>query len=232
MKATCKYTLAIVIFTVLTGGCTSRDTSLPGAASGPKSLKPSPTVEVAWFSATEDPLLRFVAIIKNPGNKAVAGIETEWVAYDANDAIVGSVRGRRPVVLAGSSLEYAGGAGGAHLSGEPARVVVTIVNPGKFVDEYMPYLSVSNIEIKPDFGIGQYEVRATVSTGPEEIASADLEAYSVLKNASGAIVGAEFWYPDSLPERIPPNSAFALLISAIEPTEKPTSAEVLAFTNK
>ena len=238
MKFSRKTILTFLGFTILAGiaiSCNSQETPPPSAeGSAEATSTPKPTVEVAWFSATNDPgpFFRFVAIITNPDKRAIAGIETEWVAYDANNTIVGSIKGPRPVVPPADTLEYVGGAGGANLSGVPAKVVVNIVDSGRFVDNYAPHFAVSKVELKPDFFPNEYVVRAEITTGSEEVASADIQAYALLKNANGAIVGAEFWPAQGLPEKVPAHTAFTAQIGAIKPTDKPTSAEVVSFADK
>jgi len=195
------------------------------------SPKPDPGVEVVWFwsdDADEDlPMLRFASLITNPGDRPIEGLETEWIAYDADDAIVGSYKGQRAAVPARGSLPYAGGAA-VNLSGVPARVEVRITDPGHFVDESAPAIEVSDIKLKRGFDKKTYTVKAKAKLGPQEATSESLSAYVLLKDASGEVVGADFWSPDNLPETLPAGAAFTIEFALIDVTGKPESAEVTA----
>lgn len=224
---------ASVLCFVALVGCKSGTSDRPSAQGGLETSQvPKPTVEVAWFNASGDtetgPLFYFVSLIKNPGSKAISGLKTEWVAYDANNTIVGSLKGERSAVPPNGTLHYVGGAGSAFLSGVPSRVEVTVVDPGKFADNYPAPFKVENIELKPDLFDNSYVVRAKVTTGADEIRSADIGANVVLRNSNGAIVGGTFWQAEGLPEVMPPNTAFTAEASFIQVTEKPASAEVFA----
>src|SRR5450759_1839278 len=167
-------------------GCTScapqpaKTTSAPatGSPSAASKPKPSPTARIDWFWTSADkeaPVFRMVAFINNPGPKAIEGVQVEWIAYDAANSIVGSYKGTEPVVPAGGSIPYVGGAGGANLSGVPVRADIRIASPGRFIDKAAAAYVVSEIQLGRESD-NVYNVKAKVTTGAQEAASKDLFA--------------------------------------------------------
>lgn len=214
---------------VLTG-CQAPTTETPAASSSKPVVAeaPSPTVAVDWFWTDEESVFRFLATISNSSDKAIEGLETEWVAYDSNDAIIGSKKGTRPTIPAGGVLTYVGGAGSFNLSGVPARVEVRIINPGRFTSDAGPLIAVSDVKFEKDEFGPEYTVTAKASA-PVELTTEYLGACIVLKNAAGDVVGADFWAPENLPSTIPAGSSFAVEAGFITVDEKPASAEVVVF---
>jgi hypothetical protein len=201
------------------------------------SVQPSPTVEAAWFWSSSDkdaPLFRMVSFIGNPGPKALTGVELEWVAYDASNSIVGSYKDAISDIPPGAKIPYVAGAGSANLSGIPARAELRVVDKGSFVDTSGPAFKVTDITFKKsDFTMykpskGEYDVTAKVTTGSEEVASANIGGLVILKDQAGAVVGGDFWMPEDLPDTLPPGTTFTLQVTQVVVTAKPASAEVFA----
>jgi len=217
--------IAAALFTVSCGSGSSD--GVTKAESSPLDVvKPSSSVEVAWFwSDDESTLMRFVAPITNPGDKPIEGLETEWIAYDAEDSIVGSFEAERATIPAGGTLPYVGGAGGAILSGVPAKVEVRITDPGRYSSNAAPALAVTDIEFKKEEYSSDYTVTARGTTDVE-LTSDELAAYVILRSAAGEIVGADFWMPYNLPSTLPAGSKFTIEAALIPVSEKPDSAEV------
>jgi len=228
--------VAVFVVGCTLGGCSrpaARTPSGPAVASSPlaQSVTPSPTAEVAWFWTDRNPdapLFRFVAQIHNPGPKALGGIQTEWIAYDADGSIVGSFKSERPIVPPRGTIPYVGGAGAADLSAIPAKVDMRIVQPGSFLETYSPACTVSDPQLQRE-SAKEYTVKARVTTGVEEVASAKLDGYIVLRDSAGAIVGADFWTPERLPERVPAGTKFILEAPFIRVTGPPKSVRVDVF---
>lgn len=218
--------LLILVFVVLAFFASScgeekSQTITPKAESSKQTAEtPEPTVKVAWFS--QDKLLRFIAPIGNPGDRAIEGLETEWVAYDANDVIIGSFKKKQSFVPAGGTLPYVGG---KLLSDTSARVEVRITDPGRYSDS-PPALEVTNVSfLKQDYG-DDYKITGD-GKADIDVASSRLAAYIILKNESGEIVGADFWTSwGELPSTIPAGTKFKIekLISV---SGKPASADIV-----
>jgi len=229
--------LALLIVGLLIGGCSPAPSETkeeaPITASSPKPEPevetPSPTVEVVWFwcsNDVDDPYFRFVAMIHNPGTKALDGLETEWVAYDAEGSIVGSFKGKRPMIPPGATIPYAGGAGGANLSGMPASAQVTVTNVGRFVDETPQVFTVADVTVTAD-ATNEYTVTAKATSGANELASAGIAATIILRNEAGDVVGGDFWVAEGLPEKLPPASTFRIELPYITTTGPAVSADVV-----
>lgn len=204
----------------------------PSPSPSPPAPTPAPEVSVEWFSVDEEAvLLRFVAAITNPGPQTLHGIQTEWVAYDDTGAIVGSHTGTRPAVGAGETFLYVGGAGGANLSGVPARVDVTIADPGRFMPGEVTRLSVSDVTVEREqYGPSdEYTVSARAEVGDTAVDSQRLRGSAVLRDESGTIVGADFWSPSSLPATLSPGSSFRIEMPFIAADAPPTSADVVIY---
>lgn len=192
---------------------------------------PSPQVEVAWFYSSEEPLLRFVALIRNPAAQTLMGVRTEWVAYDDAGSIVGSFEGLRPPIPARATVPYAGGAGGINLTGVPARVEVRIVDTGRYTADEAQTFQVRGVRLAPEefSEEAEFQVRARVTTGPDEVRSSAISLVVVLRNANGEIVGGDFADPENLPDRIAPRTTFNIEVGFIRTTARPTRAEVIAY---
>lgn len=217
------FSAALILAAILATSCQAVNNSdVPKAESSKATVSetPSPTVEVAWFSG--DKLLRFVAPIRNPGDRAIEGLKTEWVAYDANNTIIGSFRKKQSFVPARGTLPYVGG---QLLSDVPARIEVRITDPGRYSDS-PPALEVMNVRfLKQEYG-DDYKVTAEGMVDIE-VASSRLGAYIIIKNGSGEIVGADFWSPwGSLPSILSARTKFKIeeLISVFG---QPASADVV-----
>lgn len=226
----------VVVLIVLAVGSTScaggpsKTTSAPAEnpAQPSASLAPTASVQTAWFWTSNDkdaPLFRMVAFINNPGPKTLEGVQVEWVAYDAGGSIIGSYKATEPNVPAGGSIPYVGGAGGANLSGVPARADVRVTDPGHFIDATTTTYGVSDTQLKLE-SKNQYNVKAKVRTGSTEVLSKDLIADLVMKDKAGKVVGGDFWFPERLPERLPPGTAFAIEFAFVQTTAPAASAEV------
>lgn len=192
---------------------------------------PRPQVEVAWFYSSEEPLLRFVALIHNPADQTLRGVRTEWVAYDDSGSIIGSFEGLRPPIPARATVPYAGGAGDINLTGVPARVEVRIVDSGSYTADEAQTFDVQGVRLAPEAFSEQAEfrVRARVTTGPDEVRSSTISLVVVLRNAKGEIVGGDFADPENLPDRIAPRTTFNIEVGFIRTTATPTRAEVIAY---
>ena len=107
-----RLSILVVVLTISAAlaGCAQTTTVTSPAASAPTpgaSVEPSPSVQIAWFwsdKSTKHPVFRFVALIHNPGPRAFEGLQTEWIAYDADEAIAAAhLRLYRSLLEAGVS---------------------------------------------------------------------------------------------------------------------------------
>ena len=177
-------------------------------------------------------MLRFVAVIDNPLSQTRVGVVTEWVAMEAADAIVGSVKTHQPPLAGRSTHTYVGGAGSVLLTGTPVAVSVNVVNKGTLTKEAGDTWAVDSVSLTPEFRTGEYRVTATVTTGSRTVAAAQITANVVLKDAAGSIVGADFETPENLPAAVPPNTKFAVEFRFVSSTSEPATAEVTAYASQ
>lgn len=250
-----KKTLAAVLATAVLAGCSSGETDSSAtpqgttpAATSAASPSPTPTpapspeptpdpqLELAWsWTDPEQTLVRFVALITNDGPDPLVGVETEWIAFDESGAIIGSFSSERPAIAPGETLAYVGGAGGANLSGVPARVEVQLASTGRFSAVDTPRLEVSDVSLEADEfagGASEYRVQATVATGDEAVASAELDIYIVLRDDAGEVVGGDWYEPTNLPSSVPAGSTFRIDASFVPATDAPTTAEVVVIPGR
>jgi len=227
-----RFLVVLSMALICIAGCTAPASTSNAPAEATKSVEPSrvptATAEVAWFWSSPEkdfPLFRAVATISNPGEKALEGVQIEWIAYDADDSIVGSYKGTEPVIPARSSIPYVAGAGAANLSGVPARVDMRVSDPGRFTESAPTTFAVSEVELDRE-GKNSYTVKAKVRTGDEEVSSETVFADAVLRNAEGKIVGGDWWFSEGLPETLPPNTSFKVEFVLVSTTEKAESADV------
>lgn len=219
---------------VLTGrDLQSTTTLMPSQLRAPPS-DPQPNVELLWnatFGLADSPVLRFVAEVRNPTDQARSGVETEWVAFDESGAIVGSFRKSQPVVPAGGSVVYAGGAGAINLSGQPTSVALTITDPGSAAEE-TEEPTVAEVELtETEFPFGnepEYEVSAVV-TVPGPTASSRLDVMTVLRGAGGEIVGADFLDLANAPIQLAGGARVRVQGTVLATTGGASSADVFAY---
>ena len=186
------------------------------------------TTEVVWIGVdTENTVLRFVVKISNTNPYTLRGVTTEWVAYDKNDAIVGSYDGSQPDIPANGYVYYVGGAGSANLSGTPARVEMKIKTEGLLTNRELPVISVSNIQVE-NHGFNWFTVSADCVTD-SDINTADLDGQIIVKNADGEIIDADFWSADNLPDSIDANGKFILDEDFFGLPDVPKDAEVYMY---
>lgn len=142
--------------------------------------------EVIWTGVDEEyNVLRFVVIISNDNGYVIRDVTTEWIAYDKNDAIVGSHDAVQADIPANGHIYYVGGAGSANLSGTPARVEIRVTTDGILTNREMPQISLSNIQII-NRGWDEFDVTADCVTD-SDIMTANLDGQIIVKDAEGQI---------------------------------------------
>lgn len=197
---------------------------------------PEPTAEVLFTYTNEDPLLRFAVEIKNPAGQARVGVRTTWKALDANGVIVGTLEDtERPAIPAGGSIYYAGGAGGANLSGTPASVQFEITDPGTLTDS--PPAAVATADNatfeEDDFslyeGAREFEV-SFVITATQDLETADLNGVLLLKDANGKVIGADWADTSSAPSTLKAGEKANATASVAVTTGEPVTAEAYIYS--
>ncbi len=165
--------------------------------------------EITWTGVDEkNNVLRFVVKISNDNDYTMRDVATEWIAYDKNDAIVGSHDTVQADIPANSYIYYVGGAGNANLSGIPVRAEMRTITDGILTNRKMPQISVSNIQIINQ-GWGGFDVTAECVTD-SDIMTANLDGQIIIKDAEDQIIDADFWMADNLPDMIPADGKFIL----------------------
>lgn len=184
--------------------------------------------EVIWTGVDEEyNVLRFVVKISNDNDYVMRDVTTEWIAYDKNDAIVGSHDAVQADIPANGHIYYIGGAGSVNLSGTPVRVEIRVTTDGILTNRQMPQISVSNIQII-NRGWGGFDVTADCVTD-SDIMTANLDGQIIVKDAEGQIIDAEFWSADNLPDSIPADGKFILSEYFYDLPAVPTEAEVYMY---
>lgn len=186
------------------------------------------TADTIWFGVDKErTVLRFVVQFSNPNSYPLRGVTAEWIAYDANDAIVGHHSGARPDIPANGSIYYVGGAGGANLAGTPARVEIRITSEGLLTNRELPQISASNVQVKNN-GFNWFTISADCAVDAD-VNTVDLGGEIIVKDAEGNVIDAEFWIPDNLPDTIPANGKFIMSEEFFNLPVVPTDAEVYMY---
>jgi hypothetical protein len=208
------------------------------ATATPLAQMPRPTVEVQFFDWQEGAvkIVRFFAVIRNPSDRALAGVRVRWDALDATGAIVGSHERALPGIPAASSLSYVGGASDLFLTGIPASVRLTVTDAGRLIDNVPASFTVEETAFQStDFplvpGRTAYSVSAALTSPSFSVPRTKVTIFAVLRNAGGDVIGAGFDQPTSIPDPIAPNTRFRVKVpvTSAEGAGVPASAELWAY---
>lgn len=217
-----------------TDSASSQVKKTDSASSQVKKDAPPITAEVVYSYFTDDPLTRFAVEFANPGEKTRSGITATWKAFDKDGVIIGTHDTKVPPILAGGSTFYAGGAGGANLSGTPAKVTVNVTDNGHEVDtKPASGVTVGTTEFKKsDFalteGTTDYDA-SMVLTATRKISSSDVDTAVLLRDSSGKVVGAEWADLDKVPATIAAGEKFKVTAHIIVSDGLPKSVEGYAW---
>lgn len=239
-----KSKVVLVLLAAMTLGCGGDDAAdgepaLPPSGPGndaPRATAtlseeaPELSVDIVWFSVDQgSDVMRFLANISNLSDRPAVGVRTEWTAYDSSNVIVGNRTSNMPVIPAGQTHPYVGGAGGLNFTGTPARVEVLIADPGR-LDESAPnpYLQVDDERIEQQYQTS-YNVRATLSTSDREIDPSRVKHSMVLFDADDEIILANFIGKVRAPSVVPAGQRFGVEFYVVETPRVPTRAEVTAW---
>ena len=184
-----------------------------------------PEAEIVWTGVDEEwMVLRFVAKFSNPNDYTLKGVNTEWVAYDANEAVVGSFKGLQPDIPAHGYIYYVGGAGSANLSGTPANAEIKVTADGQLTNRVAPQITVENVQVINN-GYNYYTVSADCETD-SDVKTVDLDGNIIVKDANGEIIGSDFWGGDNLPDTLEAGDKFKLSVDFFHLPAIPQDAEV------
>lgn len=184
--------------------------------------------EVEWVGVDkESTVLRFATKLSNPNNAILRDLNIEWIAYDADGAVVGNHSGSQPDIPANGYVYYVGGAGSANLSGTPATVEVKVTSEGLLTNRVAPKIDVSNIQLKNN-GFSWYTVSAECKTDTE-VKTSQLDGEFIVKDANGKIIDADFWYSENLPDTIKEEGKFKVSEDYFDLPAIPKSAEVYMY---
>ena len=189
------------------------------------------------WGSTDEEFVRFLAGVKNPGAKTLSGTVLQWVASDASGVVVGSYKRPIPDIGAGATHVYAGGAGGANLSGLVSSVKVTITEPGKYVDRPAVALTVTDIKLTPKEASAfnflkapaLNDVSAVVTSPSKPTARLQIGIVIVVRDSEGKIVGGTFASLDNAPDTLDPGTKVRLADETVESTAKGATADVYAY---
>lgn len=177
--------------------------------------------------------VRFVAYLSNPDDRPRAGVRVRWDALDATGALLGGIERELPVLAAGETFTYVGGAGGLILRDLPETVRLTVLRQGQPTDAMPVQIGVRDVTFQPVRSFStrypyHYRVRATLVIGEAPVRARDVSADIVLRGADGAIVGADFESLSNVPDVLPPGTAVVITSSTISTTTPAARAEVSA----
>lgn len=184
--------------------------------------------DVEWIGVDkEHTVLRFVVKLNNPNKATLRDVNIEWTAYDADGVIVGNYSGLQPDIPANGYVYYVGGAGSANLSGTPATVEVNVTSEGLLTNRVSPKIDVSNIQLKNN-GFSWYTVSAECKTDTE-VKTSQLDGEFIVKDDSGKIIDADFWYAENLPDTIKKDGKFKVSGDYFDLSAIPNCAEVYMY---
>ena len=226
--------------TTSTTSVTVTSTTADTVASTPLTTLPKPTpphLEMAWFWSspdTESPLFRLLAFLTNPNDRPLTGVATHWEVYDASGALVGSHPKVFPALPPGTAFPYVGGAGSFNLTGTPATAEVFVDNPGQLADVVIDTFSVDDVAFRPEEGAldapVEYLVTASITTGSQDVPGSSIIAVIILRDGSGNVVGADFAFPDTIPDLVKAGTTFRLEANFVPATASATDVEVFAYS--
>jgi hypothetical protein len=176
---------------------------VPASANQPPTL----TAEVDWLMVKPGSHISFVGFVHNHSEQTRSGVRVRWDALDANGQQLTTFTSPLPPLPAGSHYPYVGGSGRGSLNEPEAPVMrthsirLTVVDEGRPTDERPTSLTVWNVTVAPasyrdpilDRGFLGYDVRALWKTESEPVPWACITESAVLRDASGAVVGAQLW---------------------------------------
>lgn len=184
--------------------------------------------DVEWIGIDkENTVLRFVTKLSNSNNAILRDVSIEWVAYDADGAVVGNYSGAQPDIPANGYVYYVGGAGSANLSGTPATVEVKVTSEGLLTNRVAPKVDVGNIRLKNN-GFSYHTVSAECKTDTE-VKTSQLDGVFIVKDADGKIIDSDFWYAENLPDTIKEEGKFIASDDFFDLPAIPNSAEVYIY---
>jgi hypothetical protein len=177
--------------------------------------------------------LRFAATIQNPTDATIQGMSARWDALDTRGELVGSLERQLPPIPPHSTFYYLGGAGSRGLEGVPSRVNVVITDPGNPSAVAPTYFVADSVEMDPEphslVDRPSYVVSGNLTTGPMPVERSRITVYALLRNAEGAIVGADFTTPALIPDVLEPHTRFQVQLRDVAVTEPPISADLIAY---
>jgi hypothetical protein len=220
---------------LLIGGCaanrstsstaTSSSTDVVDTSTGSPS-SPEPTVRVLWQDVSDSDVLRFAAAVTNPGAAPLRGVVVEWTAYGLDDTVAGQVTSEQPVIPAGGTIDYVGGADDRLLTDTPARLDVRVANVGTYdPDADSSFLTVDDVHISNPYG-NSYGVTADFTASGRDVEAGELDSNMVVRTADGTIVDADFTGQISSPATLPAGTTAQVDFFIASLTDPPAIADV------
>jgi hypothetical protein len=191
---------------------------------------PSPSVgDVSFFYDSEWEVMRIATLVSNPSDRPIEGIVSEWIAFDENNAIVGSYKWTLPPIPANGSIPYVGGASSVHMTGTPVRAEISLIEPGLFASDYQESFRVTNIAfMSTEYLDGAYTISANAEA-LTDLKTSNIVGWIIIRDADGIIIGADFVLPDNLPDQLSSGTSFVLSQTVFTVLGEPASVEVSVF---
>jgi hypothetical protein len=176
--------------------------------------------------------MRFVGEIHNRSTQAVEGAVVRWEAIGDQDRLIVAFVRPVPPIGPGQTFLYVHGSEPPNLVGVTKSVNLIVTDPGRVSTDRLPLLETSEIHLEPvgESEQAHYRVTGRVQTGDQPADRRSLFLTIVLRDTTSTIVGGDFAFPESVPEQIPPGTAFPVVFPSVPATGVPVTAEVVAYS--
>lgn len=226
------FVATVLILTGCSGGASKAESGNPA----PAASVPDIQAEVVQTYFSDDPLGRFTVKFTNPADKTRVGATATWKMMDKDGVIVGTYDTSLPPIGPGGTWYYVGGAGGATLTGVPAKASIQVTAKGELKGgEFKSLVTVEKAEFKRSaFDLStnaqDYDVTAVLASSGD-VATADIDSAVVLIDASGNVIGGawlDFW---SAPKRLAAGEKLSAKASVAVSGGTPVKVEVHAWAS-
>jgi hypothetical protein len=207
----------------------------PSPAAGPTAPPAdagSLVTSVPFFAVEPDSqAMRFVGQIQNRSAQAVEGAVIRWEAIDDQDRLIVAFVRPMPPIGPGHTFFYVHGSEPPNLVGVTKAVNLIVTDPGRVSTARLPLLDTSEVRLELVSGGERthYRVTGRVQTGDQPVDRRALFLTTVLRDAVGAIVGGDYTFPENVPDRIAPRTAFTVVFPSVPATGAAVTPEIVAY---
>jgi hypothetical protein len=232
--------VAALLLAVTGCGAPSRPATTTPPMAPPSAGEPVVT-DVPWLYSSPSRLFVFVAVLRNTTPRTLDRVRLAWTAYEANGRPYRSSTGERLPPLGAYATQYfVGGASGPAMARAIARVDARATADGTDGGDAATTLRSENVQLTgatpPQGRPGlSYRVTASLAVPASELNGSTLRTYVLLRDATGAIVGADWGRRESYPGGWPvlaPGTSFRFQDGDVAATAEATQAEVVGYVSR